>query len=150
MKTLLILLVLFTGTVNAQTTDEQIAVDYFFENILPKEKVKVKFSGKTESETSGTIFFPDCLTKSEISTLYKDGGKESTSIPINAKDYIKKSNKNHVGKYWSMYVCRSIKISKNTIVVIELVKKQLKINYYYLILDENSKVVNWCVVRGII
>jgi len=59
-KYIYIVILFFFWSINAQENVEQIAFDYFFDNIVKNEfeKIKVNFSGYTEPAISGTFYEP--------------------------------------------------------------------------------------------
>ncbi|WP_284652407.1 hypothetical protein [Flavobacterium terrisoli] len=148
--TFLLLLLLSFETCFSQKKDEQIAADYFFENILKKEELKyrkIKFSGSTEKQTSGLIFNASCLNNEENITIQSNGFAETEeAIKLNTENRKFGSGKSKL----SMHIYQSFELTpKKKVVVIYLLEKHEHIWYYVLIISD-LKIIDWCKITAII
>ena len=142
----------FTVLINAQESIEQIGFDYFFKNIIINEfqsqNVKIKFSGKTEPTTSGSLTSVECLDRNESKTLIDSGFKESSIIKINDNGFIDEFNKCKKGRRRKIVlsVYKNLTINDNKIILLSLYEKKRRTYYYYIKVDKNLNVLNWCKV----
>jgi hypothetical protein len=148
MKSILVILLLFSRFANAQSNYEQLAFNYFFDKIGAQEEMRIEFSGKTETATSGAFTTVDCIDSDERMLILNNGFKEAQSVGIDSKDYFKK-RKNCGKKKWSMSIYRGFKTDDKIIVLISLNQKRRRTNDYYIILNESSQVVDWCKIESI-
>lgn len=151
----LIISFFFTILINAQEGIEQIAVDYFFKNILINEfqsqNVKIKFSGKTEPATSGSFTSVECLERNESKTLIDSGFKDSSMGKINDNGFIDEFNKSKKGRRRKIIlsVYKNLAINDNKIILLSLYEKKRTTYYYYIKVDKDLNVLNWCKVMAI-
>lgn len=157
MKKLIIILFIFmmnSSILVAQNTisKEQIAFEYFFEKIFPlsyKEKIcKFQFDGLTEKELSnfGTTY-DFCLGKEIALDLYKNLNS-NTNLSPGVIDLNKLKNVNIIFKKGSqkyrIYILKASKINNLHYVQIEITKKKHYTDAYFLVINEQNVVINWC------
>lgn len=150
-KIIYIAFLLCVGIINAQESVEQIAFDYFFENIVKDEfatqRLKLKFSGKTEPSTTGAFSTVECLDKNESTNLIDNGFKESISININEKNLINQLNiycKKGKRRKFNLRIYRGLDIDDNKLILLKLNEKNKRTYYYYVKVDKNLEVISWC------
>ncbi len=147
---------LCVGIINTQESVEQIAFDYFFKNVVKNEfatqRLKIKFSGKTEPSTTGAFSMVQCLDENESINLIDNGFKESTAININAKDLINQLNtycRKDKRRKFVLRVYRSLDIDNNKIILLKLNEKNKMAYHYYVKVDKNLDVISWCKTTSI-
>lgn len=131
---------------------EQIAFDYFFDKIFIEtyqEKIsKLEFTGFTEADLSSFIpFYDSCLDEQISKSLYEalKENKNKNFVKINL-DELKKTKvvlKKRKLKF-RINIFKVSKIKDLYYVQIEIVKKKHNIDSFYLVINEDSKVINWC------
>lgn len=155
MKTIYFLIfIAIIATSFGQNPPEQIAFDYFFEEIftneMNKRTKKIIFNGKSLGYTSGSVFGIDCIEEDKSFYLVENGFKEATSkISINDK-FTKQFNKsrNSDRKIRSkLYIYNVFNFPNSNYSVILLLLKNLNTSgeARFHIVIENDQVINWCV-----
>lgn len=149
MKNYFIIVLIFSFTINhAQKSNEQVALDYFFENILKTEyeNVKLKFSGSTEPVLTGTFSISECINQDEFKEMNLNGFKEASSIKLN-DIFVKKANK-LCGKgkkaRITLKVYREININRNSFVLVSLNEKNIRTIHFFIKINTEQKVNGWC------
>jgi len=132
---------------NAQVdSNEQIAFDYFFNQIFLKEYskeniYKINFKFKTEPSFSYFNYFKPCFDEQEFT--FELNNPNSSSIPININRVKKIKFKKHITKF-RVYVLRATKFQNNYFVLIEFSKKREFTDAYLLKINSQGDVINWC------
>lgn len=147
MKTYIFIIFLLSfKAINAQSTIEQTAFDYFFDYIIENEyeNPKIKFSGNTEPAITGTLLDFECINKEDLIYLYKEGFKESVSIGIKNKKYIKKNCIKGKRKKLYLKIYRSLKFEDYNLILIKITEKKRNSTNFYIKINQNSEVIDWC------
>ena len=129
-----------------QYNPEQSAFDYFFQHIIEKDypSGKIKFSGFVEQSTSGSFSGPECLTVEERLSFINGGFKEKPNVVkiIDGYSKIRKSDRQQK-LMLNIYQPFRLNSEKNIITIVVSIKHQRGTSYY-LILNNNSEVIDWC------
>lgn len=144
----LILITTIIYSSNAQQSNEQIAFDYFFTSIFPKDysnKIcKIGFGGKTINYISSFGHYKPCFDKNEV--LFS-GSFEKTdiTIPIKTEKISKIRFKKRRSKY-TVIVFKAYPYKDYYFVQIEFSKNNEYTYAYYLKIDKDKNVVKFCKV----
>ena len=130
---------------NAQQSYEQIAFDYFFANIFPKEyseKIcKINFSNETETVISAFGHYKPCFDEKEV--LFSHSTKTEAIVPIKTENvnevkFIKRKSK------YKINVLKTYFYKDYYYAQIEFTKKNEFTNAYYLKINKDKNVIKWC------
>ncbi len=150
MKNLIIIIFLFLiENSYSQQRLEQTTFDYFIKNVsnidYPKLG-KVKFSGKAELATSGSLFGVECLDKEENLFVLENGFKPENSIIYlnnDSKQTLRKKPRKERTEKLSLTIYQTLKINEEYLVSLTVTEKGKGANYYF-IYDRNLKLIKWC------
>jgi len=143
----LIMAVISVWNTNGQVSSEQIAFNYFFDNIFFKnyklETNVIQFSGKTEINYSEFGIYKPCFKYPAFESAPNRSRENSKSIPIDIGSIDKVRIKKSKHKY-RLNVLIANKIGDTYYVQIEFTKNKHFTDAYFIKLDDNGQVLDWC------
>ena len=149
-----ILISLHCLVINAQISKEQIAFDYFFDAIAATnyQEAKIKFSGKTETVTTGTLFNVECISKENLAILYRDGFQNASALCLKNEKLVLFNQKNGSNKKikTSLRIYRSIRLDDFELVLLTVTKKHSSSTFFYIKINNENEIIDWCSIATII
>jgi hypothetical protein len=150
MKNLKFLIIALITSINVQAQkNEQIAFDYFFNDIFPAEYkddiCKISFSGFSENELTSFGIYKPCFEEelSKALNAKSHESKQSTPVPINREKVEGVKFKKGKSKY-RLNILKASKVGDFYYVQIELTKKNHFTNAYFLQISDKEVVTEWC------
>ncbi len=148
-KLTIILCLIFSVSLYSQQKFEQKAFDYFLNSIANTDFPnlgKIKFSGTAEFATSGSLFGIDCLKKDENLFVRENGFKtQEDLVEIENKSKInlsKKPLKKRSDKI-NLMIYQVLKITDKNIVTLKVTHNGTG-TFYYLVINRNYEIIEWC------
>ncbi len=130
---------------------EQIAFDFYRTEILVqnpvKKKIKVYSKIRPSKLTEDLYWYPRCLKKFKTEEYDNSKHNVSNKSELNLNNINKtkfKIKKYGKGTYPKLYVSQSLLFSHNRILVRIEERYKWEGNYYYIELDSDGKVTDWC------
>jgi len=140
-----ITMILTISNMNSQDIKEQIAFDFFFENIFYNEYTidKLQFSGIIEQDESNFSYYRPCFEDNQfdLGITYQENDIESRTIKTNKIRHVKFKKKYN---RYKLYVLRATKEKEFYYVQIEIIKKRQYADSYFFKINKLNEVVEWC------